>query len=66
MTRSTAAADRVWFITGASSGLGLAFTRAALDAGDRVGGAMYDVAQESADRRKEVWASWESVSRAAG
>ncbi|MFF3454362.1 SDR family NAD(P)-dependent oxidoreductase [Streptomyces sp. NPDC002730] len=39
MTQSTAAADRVWFVTGASSGLGLAFTRAALDAGDRVVGA---------------------------
>ncbi|GAB3651097.1 SDR family NAD(P)-dependent oxidoreductase [Streptomyces sparsus] len=28
--------DRVWFVTGASRGLGLAFTEAALDAGDRV------------------------------
>ncbi|WP_405360312.1 SDR family NAD(P)-dependent oxidoreductase [Kitasatospora sp. NBC_00085] len=34
MTRNTT--DRVWFVTGASSGLGLAFTRAALAAGDRV------------------------------
>ena len=31
--------DRVWLITGASSGLGLAFTRAALAAGDRVAAA---------------------------
>jgi NAD(P)-dependent dehydrogenase (short-subunit alcohol dehydrogenase family) len=31
-----------------------------------LGGAMYDVAQESVDRKKEVWASWEGVSRAAG
>ncbi|MDK1475200.1 SDR family NAD(P)-dependent oxidoreductase [Streptomyces sp. 549] len=29
-------ADRVWFVTGASRGLGLAFTEAALAAGDRV------------------------------
>ncbi|MFF2040190.1 SDR family NAD(P)-dependent oxidoreductase [Kitasatospora sp. NPDC058170] len=34
MTRNTT--DRVWLVTGASSGLGLAFTRAALAAGDRV------------------------------
>ncbi|MBQ0986134.1 SDR family oxidoreductase [Streptomyces sp. F63] len=31
-----AGAGRVWFITGASRGLGRAFTEAALDAGDRV------------------------------
>jgi len=29
-------ASRVWFVTGASKGLGRAFTRAALEAGDRV------------------------------
>ncbi|GAB3151541.1 SDR family oxidoreductase [Micromonospora sonneratiae] len=33
---STTAPGRVWFITGASRGLGQAFARAALDAGDRV------------------------------
>ncbi|GIF76424.1 SDR family oxidoreductase [Asanoa siamensis] len=34
---------RVWFVTGASRGLGRAFTQAALDAGDRVVGAARDV-----------------------
>ncbi|MYW16888.1 SDR family NAD(P)-dependent oxidoreductase, partial [Streptomyces sp. SID2955] len=38
MTRTTTS-DRLWFVTGASSGIGLALTRAALDAGDRVIGA---------------------------
>ncbi|MGG3279160.1 SDR family NAD(P)-dependent oxidoreductase [Paenibacillus solani] len=28
--------NRIWFITGASKGLGYTFTRAALEAGDRV------------------------------
>lgn len=32
----TTGSDRVWFITGASSGFGREFVRAALDAGDRV------------------------------
>jgi NAD(P)-dependent dehydrogenase (short-subunit alcohol dehydrogenase family) len=36
-------ANRVWFITGASRGLGRAFTEAALAAGDRVVGAARDV-----------------------
>jgi NAD(P)-dependent dehydrogenase (short-subunit alcohol dehydrogenase family) len=35
---------RVWFITGASRGLGRAFAEAALDAGDRVVGVARDVA----------------------
>jgi len=35
--------DRVWFITGASRGLGRAFTDAALDAGDRVVGVARNV-----------------------
>ncbi|MFC4565806.1 SDR family NAD(P)-dependent oxidoreductase [Nocardiopsis mangrovi] len=39
----TAAAARVWFITGASRGLGRAFTEAALAAGDRVVGTARDV-----------------------
>ncbi|MFG2603158.1 SDR family NAD(P)-dependent oxidoreductase [Streptomyces sp. NPDC048514] len=38
MTRTTTS-DRLWFVTGASSGIGLALTRAALAAGDRVIGA---------------------------
>ncbi|WP_227978920.1 SDR family NAD(P)-dependent oxidoreductase [Nocardia spumae] len=47
---------KVWFITGASRGLGRAFTEAALDAGDRVVAAARDVeplaeaAREYADR----------------
>lgn len=36
--------SRVWFVTGASRGLGRAFIEAALDAGDRVVGASRDVA----------------------
>jgi NAD(P)-dependent dehydrogenase (short-subunit alcohol dehydrogenase family) len=36
-------ATRVWFITGASRGLGRAFTEAALAAGDRVVGAARDI-----------------------
>lgn len=43
LTPRTAAASRVWFITGASRGLGRAFTGAALAAGDRVVGAARDV-----------------------
>ncbi|MBP2326521.1 hypothetical protein JOF56_006906 [Kibdelosporangium banguiense] len=39
----TSAESRVWFITGASRGLGRAFTEAALAAGDRVVGAARDV-----------------------
>ncbi|MGW4497817.1 SDR family oxidoreductase [Micromonospora sp. NPDC004336] len=35
--------SRVWFVTGASRGLGRAFTEAALAAGDRVAGAARDV-----------------------
>ncbi|CAM4121724.1 SDR family oxidoreductase [Kibdelosporangium persicum] len=44
MTAPESAASRVWFITGASRGLGRAFTEAALSAGDRVVGAARDVA----------------------
>nr|WP_062341608.1 SDR family NAD(P)-dependent oxidoreductase [Herbidospora sakaeratensis] len=36
--------DRVWFVTGASRGLGLAFAKAALAAGDRVVGAARGIA----------------------
>ncbi|MGW3614173.1 SDR family oxidoreductase [Micromonospora sp. NPDC005163] len=43
METSGTAASRVWFITGASRGLGRAFTAAALAAGDRVVGAARDV-----------------------
>ncbi|MGS2615898.1 SDR family oxidoreductase [Micromonospora sp. LZ34] len=43
MEASGTAASRVWFITGASRGLGRAFTEAALAAGDRVVGAARDV-----------------------
>lgn len=39
----TVSGSRVWFITGAARGLGRAFTRAALDAGDRVIGVARDV-----------------------
>ncbi|MFG2100775.1 SDR family NAD(P)-dependent oxidoreductase [Micromonospora echinaurantiaca] len=44
MEASGTAASRVWFITGASRGLGRAFAEAALAAGDRVAGAARDVA----------------------
>ncbi|MFD7656652.1 SDR family NAD(P)-dependent oxidoreductase [Actinosynnema sp. NPDC059797] len=37
--------SRVWFITGASRGLGRAFTEAALGAGDRVAGVARDVSR---------------------
>ncbi|RLP82670.1 SDR family NAD(P)-dependent oxidoreductase [Micromonospora sp. BL4] len=43
MESSGTAASRVWFITGASRGLGRAFTAAALAAGDRVVGVARDV-----------------------
>lgn len=43
MEASVTAASRVWFVTGASRGLGRAFTEAALAAGDRVVGAARDV-----------------------
>ncbi|RLP96404.1 SDR family oxidoreductase [Micromonospora sp. CV4] len=43
METSGTAASRVWFITGASRGLGRAFTAAALAAGDRVVGVARDV-----------------------
>ncbi|MEV4658577.1 SDR family oxidoreductase [Micromonospora sp. NPDC049301] len=43
METSGTAASRVWFITGASRGLGRAFTEAALADGDRVVGAARDV-----------------------
>ena len=39
----TTASPRVWFITGASRGLGRAFTEAALAAGDRVVGTARDI-----------------------
>ncbi|MBE1485371.1 SDR family oxidoreductase [Plantactinospora soyae] len=41
---TTSQVSRVWFITGASRGLGRAFTEAALAVGDRVVGAARDVA----------------------
>jgi NAD(P)-dependent dehydrogenase (short-subunit alcohol dehydrogenase family) len=40
---SVTTSSRVWFVTGASRGLGRAFTEAALAAGDRVVGAARDV-----------------------
>ncbi|MGN9763827.1 SDR family NAD(P)-dependent oxidoreductase [Micromonospora sp. SD12] len=43
MEASVTAVPRVWFVTGASRGLGRAFTEAALAAGDRVVGAARDV-----------------------
>ncbi|MEU7910579.1 SDR family oxidoreductase [Microbispora bryophytorum] len=44
MRTTTADSGRVWFITGAGRGLGRAFTRAALDNGDRVVAATRTVA----------------------
>ncbi|KIH97035.1 short-chain dehydrogenase [Streptomonospora alba] len=44
MTLSENGAGRVWFITGASRGLGRAFAEAALEAGDRVVAAARDTA----------------------
>ncbi|MBB4929627.1 NAD(P)-dependent dehydrogenase (short-subunit alcohol dehydrogenase family) [Lipingzhangella halophila] len=46
---TTARGDRVWFITGASRGLGRAFAEAALGAGDRVA-----IAARDADALREV------------
>ena len=43
MEASATTPSRVWFVTGASRGLGRAFTEAALAAGDRVVGAARDV-----------------------
>ncbi|HEX2131008.1 MAG TPA: SDR family oxidoreductase [Actinophytocola sp.] len=43
METSGASTSRVWFVTGASRGLGRAFTEAALAGGDRVVGAARDV-----------------------
>ncbi|MEV4462372.1 SDR family NAD(P)-dependent oxidoreductase [Micromonospora echinofusca] len=43
MEASATAVPRVWFVTGASRGLGRAFTEVALAAGDRVVGAARDV-----------------------
>ncbi|MBQ1076089.1 SDR family oxidoreductase [Micromonospora sp. C31] len=43
MEASVTAVPRAWFVTGASRGLGRAFTEAALSAGDRVVGAARDV-----------------------
>jgi NAD(P)-dependent dehydrogenase (short-subunit alcohol dehydrogenase family) len=43
MEKSGSTASRIWFITGASRGLGRAFTGAALAAGDRVVGVARDV-----------------------
>ena len=65
LTPRTAAASRVWFITGASRGLGRAFTEAALAAGDRVGSMVYELAFDISQRRMDTWAGWERVSRAA-
>ena len=44
-------ADRVWFITGASRGLGLAFTEAAVEHGDRVAATVRRESDESSIRR---------------
>lgn len=41
--RNSPLKQRVWFITGASRGLGRAFTKAALEAGDRVIGVARDI-----------------------
>lgn len=43
MTRTPSGEPRTWFITGASRGLGRAFTEAALAAGDRVIGVARDI-----------------------
>lgn len=42
---------RIWFITGASRGLGRAFTNAALDRGDRVVAAARTIARDDFDER---------------
>ncbi|MGI6875406.1 SDR family NAD(P)-dependent oxidoreductase [Amycolatopsis sp. 3B14] len=47
---TTTSPSRVWFITGASRGLGRAFTEAALDRGDRVVAASRTVTAEATDR----------------
>ncbi|GAA3849772.1 SDR family NAD(P)-dependent oxidoreductase [Amycolatopsis tucumanensis] len=47
---TTTSPSRVWFITGASRGLGRAFTEAALDRGDRVVAASRTITAEATDR----------------
>ncbi|ROS43523.1 SDR family NAD(P)-dependent oxidoreductase [Amycolatopsis thermoflava] len=47
---TTTSPSRVWFITGASRGLGRAFTEAALDHGDRVVAASRTITAEATDR----------------
>ncbi|WP_199432111.1 SDR family NAD(P)-dependent oxidoreductase [Qaidamihabitans albus] len=55
MTRTHTTRSRVWLVTGASRGLGRAFTEAALGAGDRVIGTARDVTplDELADQHVE-------------
>ncbi|MEU0511136.1 MULTISPECIES: SDR family NAD(P)-dependent oxidoreductase [Amycolatopsis] len=47
---TTTSPSRVWFITGASRGLGRAFTEAALDRGDRVVAASRTITAKATDR----------------
>lgn len=47
---TTTSPSRVWFITGASRGLGRAFTEAALDHGDRVVAASRTITAEATER----------------
>ncbi|AVT29972.1 MULTISPECIES: SDR family oxidoreductase [unclassified Plantactinospora] len=51
MRTSPTAAPRTWFITGASRGLGRAFTVAALDRGDRVVAAARSIARDNFAQR---------------
>ncbi|MDG4798102.1 SDR family oxidoreductase [Micromonospora sp. WMMD1082] len=51
MRSSSSTASRTWFITGASRGLGRAFTIAALDRGDRVVAAARTIARADFDER---------------
>lgn len=55
--------NRVWFITGASSGLGYAFTQAALEKGDIVAASArrtgpFNMMKTEYEKRIQEWESW--------